>query len=97
MYTLENLPSLDLHSSYLQWFEEQVEDGKRTLRLFYRNVLDCVTYLLRQIAYQDDLVYAPRVNVILMVKGSMPKYTPWTGGGMFKCSALTFFTVTLAD
>jgi len=61
MHTLENhLRSLDPHSSYLQWFEGQVEDNKRTLPFFYRNILDCVISLLRQIAYQDDLVYAPR-------------------------------------
>jgi len=59
MPTLENhLRSLDPHSSYLQWFEGQVEDSKTTLPLFYRNVLDCVRYLLCQIAYQDDWVYA---------------------------------------
>jgi len=61
MHTLENhLRSLDPHSSYQQWLEGQVEDTKRTLPFFYRNVLDCVRYLLRQIAYQDDLVYTPR-------------------------------------
>jgi len=61
MHTLENhLYSLDPHSSSLQWFEGQVEDSKRTLPFFYRNVLDCLRYLLRQIACQDDLVYAPR-------------------------------------
>jgi len=61
MHTLKNhLRSLDPHSSYLQWFEGQVEDSKRTLPFFYRNVLDCVRYLLRQIAYLDDLVYAQR-------------------------------------
>ena len=61
MHTLENhLRSLDLYSPYLQWFEGQVQDSKRTLPFFYRNVLDCVRYLLRQIAYQDDLVYPPR-------------------------------------
>jgi len=61
MHTLENhLRLLDPHSSYLQWLEGQVEDSKRTLPFFYRNVLDCVRYLLRQIAYQDDAVYAPR-------------------------------------
>jgi len=60
MHTLANhVRSLDPHSSYLQWFEGQVEDSKRTLPFFYRNVRDCVRYLLRQIAYQDDLVYAP--------------------------------------
>ena len=61
MHTLENhLWSLDPHSSYLQWFEGQVEDSQRTLPFFYRNILDCVRYILRQIAYQDDLVYALR-------------------------------------
>jgi len=61
MHTLENhLWLLDPYSQYLQWFEGQVEDGQRTLPFFYRNVLGCVRYLLRHIAYQDALVYAPR-------------------------------------
>ena len=61
MHTLENhLRILDLYSAYLQWFEGQVEDGSRTVPFFYRNVLDCVRYLLCQIAYRDDLVYAPQ-------------------------------------
>jgi len=61
MHTLENhLQLLDPYSQYLQWFEGQVEDGQRTLPFFYRNVLGCVRYLIRQIAYRDDLVYAPR-------------------------------------
>lgn len=61
MHTLENLlRSLDPYGPYLRWFEGQVEDEKRTLPFFYRNVLDCVRYLLRQITYRDDLVYAPR-------------------------------------
>ena len=61
MHTLENLlRHLDPYSPYLQWLEGHVEDGQRTLPFFYRNVLDCVRYLLRQIAYRDDLVYAPR-------------------------------------
>jgi len=61
MHTLEKRHlELDPYSRYLQRFEGQVEDGKRTLSFFYRNVLDCIRYLLRQIAYQDDFVYAPR-------------------------------------
>ena len=57
MHMLENhLRSLDPYSSYLQWFEQQVEDSKRTLPFFYRNVLDCVRYLLGQIACQDGFV-----------------------------------------
>jgi len=61
MQTLENhFLLLDLYSQYLQWFEGQVEDGQRTLPFFYHNVLGCVRYLLRQIAYRDDFVYAAR-------------------------------------
>jgi len=61
MHTLENhLRFLDHYSQYLQWFEGQVEDGLRTLPFFYRDVLGCVRYLLRQMAYRDGLVYAPR-------------------------------------
>jgi len=61
MHTLENLlQALDPLSAYLQWNEGQVDDGKRTLPFFYRNLLDCVRYHLCQIAYRDDFVYAPR-------------------------------------
>jgi len=54
------LRHLDPYSPYRQWLEGYAQDGQRTLPFFYRNVLDCVRYLLRQIAYRDDLVYAPR-------------------------------------
>jgi len=60
MHTLENHHLfLDPYSQYLQWFEGQVEDGQRSLPFFYRDVLGCVRYLLRQIAYRDDLGNAP--------------------------------------
>jgi len=60
MHTLENLlRHLHPYSPYLQWLEGHVEDCQRTIPFFYRNVLHCVRYLLRQIAYLDDLVYAP--------------------------------------
>jgi len=61
MHTLKkHLREMDLYSRYLQWFDEQVEDGNRTLSFFYRNILDCVRYLLHQIAYPDDFVHALR-------------------------------------
>ena len=61
IHTVENqLRILDPYSAYLPWFQGQVEDGSRTVPFVYRNVLDCVRYLLRQITYQDDFVYAPR-------------------------------------
>jgi len=61
MQTLENhLRHLDPYSPYLQSLEGHVEDSQRSLPFFYRNFLDCVRYLLRQIVYHDDLVYTPR-------------------------------------
>ena len=61
MHTLENLlQHLDPYSPCVPWLEGHVEEGQRTLPFFYRNVLDCVRYLLRQIAYREHLVYAPR-------------------------------------
>jgi len=51
---------LDPNSGYLKWHEGQVEDGKRTLPFIHRNALDCIRYLLRQMAYRDNFVSAPR-------------------------------------
>jgi len=65
MHTLENrLQGLDPHSAYLQGNERQVDDGKQTLPFVYRNVLDCVRYLLCQIAYSDNFVDAPRSKCV---------------------------------
>jgi len=61
MHTVEkHLQQLDPYNGYLQWFAGQVEDPKSTLSFFYRNGLDCVRYLLRQIVYGNDFVCAPR-------------------------------------
>ena len=56
--TLENyLRHLDLYAPDLEWFKGHVEDGQRTLRFFYLDIVDCVRYLLYHIAYSDHLVY----------------------------------------
>jgi len=61
MHTLENhLRRLDPYGQYLQWFKGKFKDNQRTLPFFYCNILDCIRYLLRQIAYRDDFVYALR-------------------------------------
>ena len=98
MHRLENqLGSLDPHSSYLQWFEGQVEDSKSTLPFFYRSVLDCVRYLLHQIAYQEDLVYTPRREFPPngeRIYAAMHTADWWWD---VQVQRLTYFTVTLAD
>jgi len=61
MHTLENiLRHLDLYHPYLQWLEGHVEDRQRTLPFFYLSILDCMRYLLHQIANRDELVHVPR-------------------------------------
>jgi len=87
----------DPHSSYLQWFEGLVDESKRTLPFFYRNVLDCVRSLFCQIACQDDLVYVPRREFAPNGKRIYAEMETGTGGGIFNYSALTSFTVMLAD
>jgi len=92
MYTLENLlQALYPHSAYLQWNEGQVDDSKRILPFFYRNVLDCVRYLLRQIAYRDDFASSTRRagNTTPMDNRYMQKCTRQTGGSIFKCRLIT--------
>jgi len=41
------------------WTEAVIEDGRHTTTFYYRNALDCVCYLVRQVAYISDMVYAP--------------------------------------
>ena len=98
MHTLENhLRSLDPYSPYLQWFEGQVEDSKRTLPFFYRNILDCVRYLLRQIAYQDDLVCAPRREFDPDGERIYSEMNTMDWWWDVQYSAPAAYTVTLAD
>ena len=95
MHTLEHhLGSLDLYSPYLQWFKGEIEDSKRTLPFFFRNVLNCVRYLLRQTACQDELVYTPQRE---FNHNDERRCRPQTGGGMSKYSSPTSLAVTLAD
>src|SRR5205807_1195 len=59
-YTLrKHLEVLDPFGEYLAWTEATVDDGKRATTFYYRNVVDCVHYLIRQVTYRLDIVYAP--------------------------------------
>jgi len=44
---------------YLTWTEAVIGDGRHTTTFYYRNALDCVRYLVRQVAYRSGMVYAP--------------------------------------
>jgi hypothetical protein len=59
-YTLEKqLETLDPFREYLSWTEATLESGKHLTKFYYRNIVSCVRYLIRQVAYRGDMVYAP--------------------------------------
>jgi len=61
MHMLQNhLRRLDPYGQYsYNGLKEKSMRKQRTLSFFYRNILDCVRFLLHEIAYRDDFVYAP--------------------------------------
>jgi len=59
-YTLQqHLDILDPFREYLVWAEASIDDGRHATTFYYRNIIDCVRYLIRQVAYSSDMVYAP--------------------------------------
>ena len=59
-YTLQqHLDVLDPFGEYLTWTEAAIGDGRHTTTVYYRNTLECVRYLVRQVVYRADIVYAP--------------------------------------
>ena len=50
---------MHLEQLNLEWSSGEVDDGLRTTSFYYRNPIDCVRYLLRQIIYDGEMVYAP--------------------------------------
>jgi len=59
-YTLrQHLDILDPFLEYLVWAEASIDDGRHVTIFYYPNIIDCVGYLIRQVAYSSDMVYAP--------------------------------------
>ena len=59
-YTLQqHLDVLDPFGKYLMWTEAAICDGHQKSTFYYRHALACVRYLVRQVAYRSDMVYAP--------------------------------------
>jgi len=59
-YTLrQHLDILDPFREYLVWAEASIDDGPHATTFYYRNSIDCVLYLIRQVAYSSDMVYTP--------------------------------------
>jgi len=56
-YTLrQHLDILDQFREYLVWTEASIDDGRHATTFYYRNIIDSVRYLIRQVAYSSDMV-----------------------------------------
>ena len=59
-YTLDQyIAALDPYQHFLEWKEGTYTHGGHASTFFYRDMVQCVEYLLSQPAYRDDVVYAP--------------------------------------
>jgi len=59
-YTLrQHLDILDPFREYLVWAEASIDDGAHATTFYYRNIIDGIRYLIRQVAYSSDMVYTP--------------------------------------
>ena len=59
-YSLEKqLETLDPFREYLSWTETTLESGEQSTTFYYCNIVSCVRYLIRQVAYKEHIVYAP--------------------------------------
>ena len=59
-YSLEKqLETLDPFREYLSWTEATLESGEQSTTFYYRNIVSCIHYLIRLVAYKEHMVYAP--------------------------------------
>ena len=55
----QHLNFLEPFGEYLVWTEAVIDDGRHVATFGYRNISDCVRYLICQITYRLDMVYTP--------------------------------------
>ena len=53
------LDILDPFREYLVWAEASIDNGRHATTFYNGNIIDCVRYVIRQVAYSSDMVYAP--------------------------------------
>jgi len=59
-YTMrQHLNVLDPFGEYLVWTEAVIDDGQHAATFYSRNIIDCVRYLIRHMAYRSDMVFTP--------------------------------------
>jgi len=54
----QHLDEQDRFCDYLVLTEAAIDDAQHVTPFYYRNVIDCVRFLIWQIAYRSDMVYA---------------------------------------
>jgi len=58
-YTMrQHLDVLDPFGECLVCTEAVIDHGRHAATFYYRNIIDCVRYLIRQVPYRSDMVYA---------------------------------------
>jgi len=56
-YTLrQHLDIVDPFREYLVWAEATIDDCRHATTCYYRNIIDCVRYLIHQVAYSSAMV-----------------------------------------
>ena len=55
----QHLDILNPFGEYLVWTEASINDGRHATTFNYQNMIDCVRYLIREVVYSSDMVYAP--------------------------------------
>jgi len=48
----QHLDEQDPFGDHLVWTEAAIDDGQLATTFYYRNVIDCVRFLIRQVAYR---------------------------------------------
>jgi len=55
----QHLDILNPFGEYLVLAGASIDDGRHGTTFYYRNIIECVHYLIPQVAYSTDMVYAP--------------------------------------
>jgi len=55
----QHLDELGPFGYYLVWTEAAIDDSQHATTFYFQNVIDCVHFLIRHVAYRSEMVYAP--------------------------------------
>jgi len=55
----QHLDVPDPFGEYLVWTEAVIDNGRHAATFYYRNIINYIQYMIHQVAYGSDMVYAP--------------------------------------